>query len=166
MEDNVQRSATGQPDASNWKYREGTLSLWDVLDLAFKEALNDPSWKVRATAIQILGRLSEQLIIEPLRTALDDQDFSVRSAALHTLGTFKGCLPTEYLLSLAQEESKDWITREAAITALERAGEYALAKPLRKRLNRAFETDSYMNEEEEFLAFNPDSRGLLFVLPD
>jgi HEAT repeat protein len=109
---------------------------------AFKESLSDPSWEVRAAAIQTLGKLSERLIIEPLRMALDDQDFSVRSAALHALGTLKGCLPTEDLVSLAQEETNDWITRDAAVTALERAGEYAQARSLRACLDCALETES------------------------
>jgi hypothetical protein len=114
---------------------------------AFKESLNDPSWEVRAAAIQTLGKLSERLIIEPLRTALDDQDFSVRSAALHALGTLKGCLPTEDLVSLAQEETNDWITREAAVTALERAGEYAQARSLRASLDCILETEGALTQE-------------------
>ncbi|MBV9228233.1 MAG: HEAT repeat domain-containing protein, partial [Chloroflexi bacterium] len=121
-----------------------------------KDTLSDPSWEVRAAAIQTLGKLSERLIIEPLKMALDDQDFSVRGAALHTLGTLKACLPTEYLVSLAQEETNDWITRDAAVTVLERVGEYAQAKPLREKLDQVLEMERRM-AEEELLAF-PDPK--------
>ena len=130
---------------------------------AFKESLSDPSWEVRTAAIQALGKLSEQLIVEPLRTALDDQDFSVRSAALHAFGTLKGCVPTEDLVSLAQEETNDWITRDAAVTALERAGECTLAKSLRASLDYTLETESDLTEEE-LLAF--ESVGAQAALPE
>lgn len=120
---------------------------------ALKEALGDEDWEVRATAIQALGSLGERLIIEPLKAALNDEDFSVRSAALHALGTFKGSLTTDYLVAVAQDEENDWITREAAVTALERAKEYGLAKTLRKKLDREL--------NEEFLAFPASEETLL-----
>jgi len=116
---------------------------------ALKEALDDPDWEVRATAIQTLGSVSERLIIEPLKTALDDQDFSVRSAALHVLGTFKGSLTTDYLVSVAQNETNDWITREAAVTVLERVRECSLAKPLREKLDRELDEELLTVPEAE-----------------
>jgi HEAT repeat protein len=122
----------------------GELTVFPPLP-ALKEALEDEDWEVRATAIQALGRLGERLIIEPLKGVLEDEDFSVRSAALHALATFKGSLTTDYLVSVAQNETNDWITREAAVTALERAMEYSQAKTLRKKLDREL--------HEEFLAF-------------
>ncbi|HZR41840.1 MAG TPA: HEAT repeat domain-containing protein [Ktedonobacteraceae bacterium] len=131
----------------------GELSASVTLQ-ALKASLSDPSWKVRAAAIQAIGKLSERLILEPLKIALDDEDFSVRSAALHALGTLKGCLPTGYLVLMAQEETNDWITREAAVTALERAGESALAKLFREKLDHELEMERSMTEEE-LLAF-PD----------
>ena len=116
---------------------------------AFKESLSNPNWEVRAATIQTLGKLGERLIIEPLQTALEDQDFSVRSATLHVLGTFKGCLSTKYLVSLAKEQTKDWVTRDAAVTALERAGDYAWTKSLRASLDRALETEVDFMEHDE-----------------
>ena len=130
----------------------GELTISVTLQ-ALKEALSDPSWEVRAAAVQTLGKLGEQLVIEPLQAALNDHDFSVRSAALHTLGTFKGCLPTKYLVSLAQDETNDWITRDAAVTVLERVGEHALAQPLREKLDYELEAES-AQAEEEMLASN------------
>lgn len=114
---------------------------------AFKESLSDPSWEVRVAAVQTLGKVSERLIVKPLQTALDDQDVSVRGAALHVVGTLKGCFPTEDLVSLAKEETNDWITRDAAITALGRAGEYAQAETLRASLDCTLETESGIAEE-------------------
>jgi hypothetical protein len=133
----------------------GELTLSMTLH-AFENALNDPSWQVRATIIQTLGNLSEHLIINPLKIAVDDQDFSVRSAAIHVLGTFKGCLKTDYLTSIAQGEKNDWLIRDAAVTALERAGEYGLSKPLRIKLNLELETESNLVEEEVATFYLPE----------
>lgn len=100
-----------------------------------KAALNDPDWEVRALGIQALGEIGDQLIIAPLKHSLDDPNFTVRSVALHMLGTFKACLPMTYLLQIALDRS-NWITRDAAVTVLERVGESQLARPLRELLNR------------------------------
>lgn len=128
-------------------------STTSVILRTLKESLRDESWEVRAAAVQTLGKLGEQLIIEPLRTALDDQDFSVRSAAIHALGTLKGCVSTEYFVSLARDETNDWCTREAAVTALERIGEHILARPLREKLD--CELESEMDQSEEETEFGP-----------
>jgi hypothetical protein len=142
---------------------EALAALVESITLrSFEQSLSDPSWEVRAAAIQTLGKLGERLIIEPLQAALDDQDFSVRSAALHALGTFKGALSTKSLVSLAKEETNDWITRDAAVTALERAGDYPRIKALRASLDRALEREpGFMEPEKAGVSAQPSKKWLL-----
>lgn len=116
-------------------------SLLDSLTAALG-ALDDPNWQRRAAAVQTLGMVAEQLMINPIKKTLEDQDMSVCSAALHTLGAFKACISTAYLVGVARDKTVAWIIREAAVTALERAEEGALAEILRSSLD---------NELEEYL---------------
>jgi len=52
---------------------------------AFRQALSDPSWEVRAEAARALGRVDDEQSVEPLLAALEDDSYTVMTSAEHAL---------------------------------------------------------------------------------
>jgi len=56
-----------------------------VVAHAFRQALGDPSWEVRAEAARALGRIDDEASVEPLLAVLEDSSYTVSTSAEHAL---------------------------------------------------------------------------------
>ncbi len=71
-----------------------------VVAHAFRQALSDPSWEVRAEAARALGRVDDEASVEPLLAALEDRSYTVQTSAQHALANL-GNLALPALLRIA-----------------------------------------------------------------
>jgi HEAT repeat protein len=82
---------------------------------AFRLALQDSLWEVRAEAARALGRIDDEDSIPPLLAALEDRSVTVVTSAIHALANL-GSLALEPLLELAA--GPDGPRRGPAVAAL------------------------------------------------
>lgn len=85
---------------------------------ALVQALDDPHWLVRATAIRTLGTLGAQAAVTPITDALDDPAATVRAAAASTLGELKAASAIEKLV----DRLTDWEAGPSVAAALDKLG--------------------------------------------
>lgn len=85
---------------------------------AFRTALGDDSWEVRAEAARGLGRIDDAASVETLIAALSDESYTVTTSASHALANL-GELALPRLLAIAG--GPDTPRRAAAIEALRQA---------------------------------------------
>jgi HEAT repeat protein len=85
---------------------------------AFRTALGDDSWEVRAEAARGLGRIDDPASVETLIAALTDDSYTVMTSAVHALANLRD-LALPRLLAVAG--GPDTPRREAAIEALNQA---------------------------------------------
>jgi HEAT repeat protein len=71
-----------------------------VVAHAFREALSDASWEVRAEAARALGRIDDAASVSPLVDALEDSSYTVMTSAEHALANL-GELALPRLLEVA-----------------------------------------------------------------
>lgn len=102
----------------------------------FVEALQDPSWLVRATAINVLAK-QEKIPLDALIHTLQDEDETVRANAIWAISTLRAHAPVEPLVAALQDTS--WSVREAAAKAL---GEIGSRVPLEPLLAASKDSDS------------------------
>ncbi len=86
-----------------------------------REALGDPSERVRAAAAEALELLGEDAPIDALVCALTDFSWQVRTAAAQALGNAGTQTPIKYLVKLLKQE-RDENVREAIVRALGKRG--------------------------------------------
>ncbi len=82
---------------------------------AFRLALADPSWEVRAEAARALGRIDDEASVEPLLAALQDSSYTVSTFAEHAVANL-GKLALPQLLDTAAGPPSPRL--EAALRAL------------------------------------------------
>lgn len=80
------------------------------------DALNDPAWLVRMTAVQQLEVLAERVPLTSLLRALRDEHENIRAAAARVLGTLASRAPVEPLIDALHDPA--WTVRAAAALAL------------------------------------------------
>ena len=85
---------------------------------AFRTALGDSSWEVRAEAARGLGRIDDPASVETLIAALTDDSYTVMTSAVHALANLRE-LALPRLLAVAG--GPDTPRRDAAIRALSQA---------------------------------------------
>lgn len=103
---------------------------------ALEAALDDPSWTVRANAVQQLAQLEDPESVQLLLEALSDEDSSVRASAARVLGVRghpEACDVCEQLEAALHDP--DWHVRETVVYALGMLADPASLIALREVLN-------------------------------
>jgi len=105
--------------------------------IAREEAFKSASWEAREAMVRTAWKDMQETMAF-LKQALADQDMSVRATAITALGSLRAeGISVQDLLAFAQEDTI--ITRDSAITALERLGE-AAAQSLRAQFREELST--------------------------
>lgn len=92
-----------------------TVPALDALDDLAHAAINDPSRRVRAAAVQSLGWLESDDAVMPLIRATADNSSAVRQAAAQQLARFESPASLQALVALFDDEDED--VRWAAVVA-------------------------------------------------
>ena len=83
-----------------------------------EEALHDPAWHVRETAIYALSELGASASILALSEALRDDDDDVRRAAMHAIDQLHHDAATEPTLNESLESDQDMLSEPAEVPQL------------------------------------------------
>ncbi len=94
--------------------------------------LKDPSWRVRAKAVEIFAELGVPEAKEALREALYDTERDVRAKAAKGLGNMDDTESVERLIELTEDDS--WVVRLHSTRALKANGDMAVIDTLKKKL--------------------------------
>lgn len=108
-----------------WQRHQAMQRLIQVGPPAVKplvECLNDADWRVRESAVLVLGEIGHPKAVRPLVDRLADPAWQVRRSAVKALGMFQEQAPVEVLTQCLRED-RDWSVRQAAAEALGEIGD-------------------------------------------
>ncbi len=94
--------------------------------------LKDPSWRIRAKAVEVFAELGVPEAMDALREALYDNERDVRAKAAKGLGNMGDTESVERLIELTEDDS--WVVRLHATRALKANGSPAVIETLKKKL--------------------------------
>ena len=134
------------------------LNSRETAGFAIKTLNHDENSSNRNNAVEILGRIKDERVIEAIKKALNDEDSFVKRTAAKTLVKLKGKEVRKHILKLLSDECK--FVRETVLDLISQEHDPKLTEPL---LNLLEKETFYDNKKKiaKILAKSGDKRAVL-----